>query len=272
MASYNARDACSERGRQCIGGACSSAHAARPSPAAGGWLPFDRFMALALYEPGLGYYASGSRQFGAHARRRAATSSPRPSCRRCSAGRWRARWRRRWRPAARDEVWEFGAGSGALAAQLLRRAGRRVCGATPSSTSRARCAQRQARAPGSACGDRVQLARRAARRDATAWCVGNEVLDAMPVQLLHFDGAALVRARRGLRSRRGASPGPTAPTALRPPVDGAVRARHGDRDPPAGRGLRRARWPSACSAARPSSSTTASPRPSTTTRSAPAAR
>ena len=32
--------------------------------AAGGWLPFDRFMAMALYEPGLGYYASGQRLFG----------------------------------------------------------------------------------------------------------------------------------------------------------------------------------------------------------------
>ena len=32
---------------------------------AGGWLPFDRFMALALYEPGLGYYANASRKFGA---------------------------------------------------------------------------------------------------------------------------------------------------------------------------------------------------------------
>ena len=29
--------------------------------AAGGWLPFDRFMAMALYEPGLGYYAGGRR-------------------------------------------------------------------------------------------------------------------------------------------------------------------------------------------------------------------
>jgi ABC-type siderophore export system fused ATPase/permease subunit len=30
----------------------------------GGWLPFDRFMALALYAPGLGYYSRGNRQFG----------------------------------------------------------------------------------------------------------------------------------------------------------------------------------------------------------------
>ncbi len=30
----------------------------------GGWLPFDRFMHLALYAPGLGYYARDARQFG----------------------------------------------------------------------------------------------------------------------------------------------------------------------------------------------------------------
>lgn len=33
--------------------------------AAGGWLPFDRYMELALYCPGLGYYAAGARKFGA---------------------------------------------------------------------------------------------------------------------------------------------------------------------------------------------------------------
>ncbi|MBC7376171.1 MAG: class I SAM-dependent methyltransferase, partial [Burkholderiaceae bacterium] len=33
--------------------------------ATGGWMGFDRFMALALYTPGLGYYANHSRKFGA---------------------------------------------------------------------------------------------------------------------------------------------------------------------------------------------------------------
>ncbi|MFN3612750.1 MAG: class I SAM-dependent methyltransferase, partial [Tepidimonas sp.] len=32
--------------------------------AAGGWLPFERFMALALYAPGLGYYTRGAPVFG----------------------------------------------------------------------------------------------------------------------------------------------------------------------------------------------------------------
>src|ERR1700759_4128363 len=31
---------------------------------AGGWLPFDAFMAEALYAPGLGYYSGGRRIFG----------------------------------------------------------------------------------------------------------------------------------------------------------------------------------------------------------------
>jgi len=33
--------------------------------AAGGWIGFDRFMALALYTPGIGYYGGGARKFGA---------------------------------------------------------------------------------------------------------------------------------------------------------------------------------------------------------------
>ncbi len=31
---------------------------------AGGWIPFSRFMDLALYAPGYGYYAAGSRKIG----------------------------------------------------------------------------------------------------------------------------------------------------------------------------------------------------------------
>jgi SAM-dependent MidA family methyltransferase len=33
--------------------------------AAGGWIDFPRFMSMALYEPGLGYYSAGARKFGA---------------------------------------------------------------------------------------------------------------------------------------------------------------------------------------------------------------
>ena len=33
--------------------------------AAGGWVPFDRYMELALYTPGLGYYSAGATKIGA---------------------------------------------------------------------------------------------------------------------------------------------------------------------------------------------------------------
>ena len=33
--------------------------------AEGDWIPFTRFMDLALYAPGFGYYAAGARKFGA---------------------------------------------------------------------------------------------------------------------------------------------------------------------------------------------------------------
>ena len=41
-----------------------AAHIAAEIDRAGGWIPFDRYVELALYAPGLGYYASGARKFG----------------------------------------------------------------------------------------------------------------------------------------------------------------------------------------------------------------
>ena len=39
-------------------------HIAQEIARAGDWIPFSRFMELALYAPGLGYYTAGSRKFG----------------------------------------------------------------------------------------------------------------------------------------------------------------------------------------------------------------
>src|SRR5882672_2933771 len=39
-------------------------HIAQAILAEGDWIPFTRFMELALYAPGLGYYAAGARKFG----------------------------------------------------------------------------------------------------------------------------------------------------------------------------------------------------------------
>jgi SAM-dependent MidA family methyltransferase len=39
-------------------------HIAAAIRAAGGWIPFERFMELALYAPGLGYYSAGTQKIG----------------------------------------------------------------------------------------------------------------------------------------------------------------------------------------------------------------
>src|SRR5580765_5857847 len=91
----------------------------------GGWLPFDRYMAMALYAPGLGYYARDSRQFGTLP----ASGSDFVTAPELSPlfGRALARQVAQALDACGgDAVWEFGAGSGALATQLLDALGTRV--------------------------------------------------------------------------------------------------------------------------------------------------
>ena len=86
--------------------------------AAGGWLPFDQFMQLALYAPGLGYYAHGSPKFGAlPASGSDFVTAPElsPLFGRALA----AQVAQSLRATGTNEVWEFGAGSGALAEQLI---------------------------------------------------------------------------------------------------------------------------------------------------------
>jgi len=82
--------------------------------AAGGAISFARYMALALYAPGLGYYQSGSPKFGAPGDFTTAPESA-PLFARCLAQQCQQIL------AALDggDILEFGAGSGALAAALL---------------------------------------------------------------------------------------------------------------------------------------------------------
>ncbi|MDM4766715.1 SAM-dependent methyltransferase [Pelomonas sp. SE-A7] len=152
--------------------------------AAGGWLGFERFMALALYAPGLGYYANERRKFG----RMPESGSDFVTAPELSPlfGRALARQVEQALDATgTDEVWEFGAGSGALAAQLLETLGDRVRRyriVDLSGLLRERQAERLA-----AWSDKLEWMDRLP--DAIEGViVGNEVLDAMPVQLLHFDG------------------------------------------------------------------------------------
>lgn len=182
----------------------------------GGWLGFERYMALALYAPGSGYYARGDRQFGTLP----GSGSDFVTAPELSPlfGRALARQLAQALEATGTrEIWEFGAGSGALAAQLLAELGERIdryvivdLSGTLRERQRTVLAER---AP--------QWAPRAVWLDALppafeGVVVGNEVLDAMPVALLHFDGREW--HERGVALHEGRFVFADRPTDLRPPL------------------------------------------------------
>src|SRR5258706_10464237 len=82
--------------------------------AGGGWIPFDEYLDLLLYAPGLGYYSAGAAKLGVAGD---FTTAPELS------GLFGACIARQCAPLLRDggEVLELGAGSGALAEVLLAR-------------------------------------------------------------------------------------------------------------------------------------------------------
>jgi SAM-dependent MidA family methyltransferase len=195
--------------------AALAAHIRAGIAAAGGWVPFDRFMDWALYTPGLGYYARGAGQFGA----KPASGSDFVTAPELSPYFGRAlavQVAQALRAAGSAEVWEFGAGSGALAAQLLEALGARVAIYTIVEVSGAlRARQQQRLAP---FGERVRWADRLPE-SIDGVVVGNEVLDAMPVRLLAFDGSRW--RERGVVVEGGGFAFADADTDARPPVAGA---------------------------------------------------
>jgi SAM-dependent MidA family methyltransferase len=192
----------------------AAAHIREAIERAGGWIGFDRYMALALYAPGAGYYAAADRSFGALA----ASGSDFVTAPELTPlfGQALARQVAQALEASGTcEVLEFGAGSGALAEQLLDALGgavERYSIVEVSAGLKARQRERLARH-----GERVRWLE-ALPEALHGVVVGNEVLDAMPVQLLHWDGTrwqergvALDEAGRFAFSDR--------PTVLGPPVE-----------------------------------------------------
>jgi len=177
----------------------------------GGWLPFDRYMALALYAPGLGYYTNPGRTFGLMPGGGSDfVTAPELSP---FFGRALARQlAQALETCGLDEVWEFGAGSGALAETLLEALGPRVRRYAIVDLSGALRDRQRARLE--RFGDRVSWLD-ALPDSFSAVALGNEVLDAMPVQLLHWDGARWLE--RGVTDVHGAFVFADRPTALRPP-------------------------------------------------------
>lgn len=186
---------------------------AQQAARAGGWLPFDRYMALVLYAPGLGYYANASRKFGAMPSSGSDFVTA-PELTPLFGQTLAVQVAEALERTGTDEVWEFGAGSGALAGQLLQALGpklRRYTIVELSASLRER--QQQALA---AQGGRVQWASELPAV-MQGVIVGNEVLDAMPVKLLlrragvwHERGVAVAAAGLQWEDR---------PTDLRPPVE-----------------------------------------------------
>ncbi len=180
---------------------------------AGGWLPFDRFMALALYAPGLGYYANTSRKFG----RMPSSGSDfvtAPEMTPLYGKALAVQVRDALQATGTREVWEFGAGSGALALQLLEALGDAVERYTIvdlSGSLRERQQERLARF-----GERVRWVGELPEV-MNGVVVGNEVLDAMPVKLVARIGGTW--HERGVVASDTGFAWSDRATDLRPPVE-----------------------------------------------------
>lgn len=150
---------------------------------AGGSLPFDRFMELALYAPGAGYYVNGSHKFGADGDFITAPEIS-PMFSQCLA----SQCAQVLDALGGGEVLEFGAGSGIMAADMLLHLQRLGCLPTRylivELSAELQVRQRETierRAP-----ELLSLVTWVQGPPEANWqgvVVANEVLDAMPVQV-----------------------------------------------------------------------------------------
>jgi SAM-dependent MidA family methyltransferase len=151
--------------------------------AAGGWIDFARYMDLALYAPGLGYYSAGSLKIGA-----AGDFVTAPELSRSFGSAIALTLDAELSALGANDVLELGAGTGALAAQLLdtfAMLGREVRYwiLEPSADLR----QRQQRAL-EAHSAKIAWIDRLPEKPLTAVLVANEVLDALPVSHFMIEG------------------------------------------------------------------------------------
>ena len=192
----------------------------------GGWLGFDAFMALALYAPGLGYYARDSLKFGTLPYQRqdgrlvaGSDFVTAPEISPLFGQTLAAQLAQALAETKTTTLWEFGAGSGALALQLLSSWAERGQPLPQyrivelSATLRAR---QQTNLAGFA--EQVQWVE-ALPEQLNGVLLGHEVLDAMPVKLLVRAGGTWFE-----RGVAGAADGAgwvwqDRPTELRPPVE-----------------------------------------------------
>lgn len=191
-----------------------------------GFMPFEQWMHLALYAPGLGYYASGSTKFAHDLPTGDFTTAPEltPLFGQTIAG----QVAQVLRESDSMRILEFGAGSGALAASLI--PALREQGIEPqyqilevSADLRARQEHRLAEF-----GANVQWLDALPER-FTGCILANEVLDAMPAKLFCWSDEACVM-EIGVRAE-GAARKPTFTLAQRM-ADPALQAKVAARMPP----------------------------------------
>jgi SAM-dependent MidA family methyltransferase len=156
---------------------------------AGGWIDFARYMELALYAPGLGYYSAGSTKLGA-----TGDFVTAPELSRAFARALGLTIDAELAALGSHEVLELGAGSGALATTLLdtfTKLGRDVRYSILEPSADLRQRQQRALEPFA---DRVQWLERLPALPFTGVVVANEVLDALPVARFEVedDGAKSV--------------------------------------------------------------------------------
>ncbi|MDO9164829.1 MAG: SAM-dependent methyltransferase [Rhodoferax sp.] len=211
-----------------------SARIAQAIAADQGWIGFDAFMALALYTPGLGYYANDSAKFGTmpysmQAGVPVAGSDfvTAPEMTPLFGQTLAAQVAQALQVTQTSEVWEFGAGSGALALQVmdtLEAMGlplARYSIVDLSGSLRARQQETLGRFAGTV---RWVSELPAALQGVV---LGNEVLDAMPVRLLARVNGVWYERGVALDAAVDVQPGGDAPgfvwhdrpTELRPPLE-----------------------------------------------------
>ncbi|MGG1945206.1 class I SAM-dependent methyltransferase [Trinickia sp. NRRL B-1857] len=154
--------------------------------AGGGWLPFDRYMELALYTPGLGYYSGGARKFGRLAQDGSDFVTA-PELSPMFARTLARALAQALETSGTCQLMEFGAGTGRLAAGILSALEGLGVGVDSYSivdlSGELRDRQRKTiEAFGGALASRVRWLDALPERFEGV-VVGNEVLDAMPVQL-----------------------------------------------------------------------------------------
>jgi SAM-dependent MidA family methyltransferase len=180
----------------------------------GGWIDFARYMQLALYEPGLGYYSAGSTKLGA-----AGDFVTAPELSRAFARALALTLDAELAQLAAHDVLELGAGSGALAANLLdtlielgRDVRYRIL--EPSADLKERQQLALARFA-----DRVEWIDRLPPAPWGGVVVANEVLDALPVERFTIDNgepsALGVAAQNGGFGWRTARASPALAAAVR---------------------------------------------------------